>query len=93
LKQRTYEWHSEMGNCTEKAVQAFFNRYVELDTPAAHRNYVAWAVPVLEEKVDARGWKVLVPPPIYPYMWRDVRDGSNGLVSCASLCSTLLISS
>ena len=82
-----------MGDCTEKAVQAFFDRYVELDTPAARRNYVAWAVPVPEKKVDARGQKVLVPPPIYPYMWWDVRDGSNGLVSCASLCFTLLISS
>ena len=92
MKQRTYKWRGEMGDRAEKAVQAFFDRYVELDTPAARRNYVAWAVPVPEEKVDARGRKVLVPPPIYPYMWRDVRDGSNGLVSCASLCSTLLIS-
>ena len=82
-----------MGNCTEKAVQAFFDRYVELDTPAAHCNYVAWAVPVPEEKVDVRDRKVLVPLPIYLYMWWDVRDGSNGLVSCASLCFTLLISS
>ena len=82
-----------MGDRAEKAIQAFFNRYVELDTPAARRNYVVWAVPALEEKVDARGRKVLVPPPIYPYMWQDVQDGSNGLVSCASLCSTLLISS
>ena len=88
-----YEWRGEMGDRAEKAVQAFFDHYVELDTPAAHRNYVAWAVPVPEEKVDARGRKVLVPPPIYPYMWRYVRDSSNGPVSCASLCFTLLISS
>ena len=93
LKQRTYEWRGEMGDRAEKAVQAFFDRYVELDSPAARRDYVAWAVPTPEEKVDARGRKVLVPPPIYPYMWRDVRDGPNGLVSCASLYFTLLMSS
>ena len=90
---RDNEWRGEMGDRAEKAVQAFFDCYVELDTPAACRNYVAWAVPVLEEKVDARGRKVLILLPIYPYMWQDVQDGSNGLVSCASLCSTLLISS
>ena len=32
-----------MGDHAEKAVQAFFNHYVELDTPAAHHNYVVWA--------------------------------------------------
>ena len=92
LKQRMYEWRGEMGDRAEKAVQAFFDHYVELDSPAARCHYVAWAVPTPEEKVDGRGWKVLVPPPIYLYMWRNIRDGPNGLVSCASLYFTLLVS-
>ena len=73
-----------MSDWVEKAVAAFFDRYVELNTPAARRAYVEWAIPEPEVKVDAKGRKVLVPPPIYPYMWRDFQDGPNGLVSCTS---------
>ena len=58
-----------MSDRAEKAVAAFFDRSVELNTPAARRAYVEWAIPEPEVKVDAKGWKVLVPPPIYPYMW------------------------
>ena len=82
-----------MGDHAEKAVQAFFDCYIKLDTPAAHHDYIVWAVPVPEEKVDARGQKVPILLPIYPYMWQDVQDGPNGPVSCASSCSTLLMSS
>ena len=74
----------EMDDWVEKAVAAFFDCYIELNTPAAHRNYVAWAVPEPEEKVDAKGWKVLTPPTIYPYMWQDFQDGPDGPVSCMS---------
>ena len=73
-----------MSDRAEKAVAAFFDRYVELNTPAARRAYVEWAIPEPEVKVDAKGRKVLVPPLIYPYMWRDFQDGPNGLVSCTS---------
>ena len=73
-----------MGDWAEKAVEAFFDHYVELNTPAAHRHYVAWAVPEPEEKVDVKGRKVFILPSVYPYMWQDVQDSPDGPVSCIS---------
>ena len=73
-----------MGDQAEKAVEAFFDCYVELNTPAAHCHYVAWAVPELEEKVDVKGQKVFILPSVYPYMWQDVQDSPDGPVSCIS---------
>ena len=66
-----------MSDRVEKAVAAFFDHYVKLNTPAARCAYVTWAIPEPDVKVDAKGQKVLIPPPIYPYMWRDFRDGPN----------------
>ena len=74
-----------MSDWAEKAVAAFFDRYVKLNTPAAHCAYVTWAIPEPDVKVDAKGWKVLVPPLIYPYMWRDFQDGPNGPVTVVRL--------
>ncbi|KIM57674.1 hypothetical protein SCLCIDRAFT_129963, partial [Scleroderma citrinum Foug A] len=74
LKQRTYEWHGEMGDRAEKAVESFFDRYAEFSSPQIQESYVAWAVPEPEETINRKGRKVLVPLTVFPYMWQNVND-------------------
>jgi len=65
-----------MADHAVKAVVAFFDQYEEFSALDAHVVYVGWAVPEPEEHIDQHGWKVLVPPQLFPYMWQVV-DESN----------------
>ena len=55
IKQHTYDWQSDIATRALQAVEAFFNWYKELDSPAEQADYVKWAVPEVIEVVDARG--------------------------------------
>jgi len=66
LKQWTCEWRSDMADRAEKAVEAFFNRYERFKSAHARQAYVTWAVPKPEEKINPKGRKYFVPPPVYP---------------------------
>ena len=55
IKQRTYDWRSDIATHALQAVEAFFNQYKELDSSAERADYVKWAVPEVIEVVDAHG--------------------------------------
>ncbi|KIM65633.1 hypothetical protein SCLCIDRAFT_112197, partial [Scleroderma citrinum Foug A] len=55
IKQCTYDWWSDIAACALHAVEAFFNQYKELDSPAERADYVKWAVPEVIEVVNACG--------------------------------------
>ncbi|KAI6029631.1 hypothetical protein BKA83DRAFT_4123109 [Pisolithus microcarpus] len=78
VKQRTYDWRSELATRALKAVEAFFDRYEEVDTTEAQAAYVAWAVPEVTEIVDAHGCVKPVAPSLFPYMWERVDEGPDG---------------
>ncbi|KAI6025354.1 hypothetical protein BKA83DRAFT_4492103 [Pisolithus microcarpus] len=78
VKQRTYDWRSELATRALKAVEAFFDRYEEVDTTEARAAYVAWAVPEVTEIVDAHGRVKPVAPSLFPYMWERVDEGPDG---------------
>ena len=65
-----------MGDQAVKAIAAFFDRYKEFSSPEVCAGYTTWAVPEPKEHVNQHGWKILVPPQLYPYMWQTV-DESN----------------
>ncbi|KAI6094557.1 hypothetical protein EDD16DRAFT_1721568 [Pisolithus croceorrhizus] len=78
VKQRTYDWRSELATHALKAVEAFFDQYEEVDTTEARAAYVAWAVPEVTEIVDAHGHVKPVAPSLFPYMWERVEEGPDG---------------
>ncbi|KAI6107307.1 hypothetical protein EDD16DRAFT_1523351 [Pisolithus croceorrhizus] len=78
VKQHTYDWRSELATRALKAVEAFFDRYEEVDTTKARAAYVAWAVPEVTEIVDAHGRVKPVAPSLFPYMWERVEEGPDG---------------
>ena len=58
-----------------KAVEAFFDRYINFDIcKACVAYYAQWAVPVVTDRVSADGQRKGVVPSLYPYMWAKVDD-------------------
>ncbi|KAF8122031.1 hypothetical protein EV363DRAFT_1183722 [Boletus edulis] len=78
LKQRTSEWRSEIAKKALVAVNCFFTQYEELTTPEGCALYVAWAAPQNKFDTDKNGRRIIIPPKVYPYMWKEAIETAPG---------------
>ncbi|KAG2351962.1 hypothetical protein BDR07DRAFT_1385041 [Suillus spraguei] len=69
LMQRTYDYHSNFGECAQVVVQKFIKK--EGWTPSEIHEVVAYVVPQQAKLIDKKGKPILVNPPVYPYMWKE----------------------
>ncbi|KAG8214418.1 hypothetical protein J3R82DRAFT_9425 [Butyriboletus roseoflavus] len=82
LKQRVCEWRKDIAKKALLAVKHFFDSYES--TTEARAEYVSWAVPTSKLTLDKKGRKIIIPPAVYPYMWREVIENESGSMTTRS---------
>lgn len=73
------------------AIEHFFADHEELTTAEGREIYVGWAVPDNHFGIDRLGRKKIIPPEVYPYMWKQVVEMESGKLVSVSFpvrCNT-----